>query len=175
MNGIIVSNKIYEYIYIFSSKREFSLLRPKPYERNGSEDYYKINQTLREKEIETKIKEFKEQNYALEDLIRIAVKQKKDMVGEVLARFYCEGVYDSKTFNLLLRLDEEGKYVYDYVACLYRQGSINLSEIVELVKKSCDNKNLLINLISLETIEDERKALLVKRVKKLKEIIGTKY
>ena len=33
-------------IYIFSSKREFPLLRPKPYERNGSEDYYKINQTL---------------------------------------------------------------------------------------------------------------------------------
>lgn len=168
MNGIIVSNKIYEYIYIFSSKREFSLLRPKPYERNGSEDYYKINQTLREKEIETKIKEFKEQNYALEDLIRIAVKQKKDMVGEVLARFYCEGVYDSKTFNLLLRLDEEGKYVYDYVACLYRQGSINLSEIVELVKKSCDNKNLLINLISLETIEDERKALISKESEEIK-------
>lgn len=156
------------YIYIFSSKREFSLLRPKPYERNGSEDYYKINQTLREKEIETKIKEFKEQNYALEDLIRIAVKQKKDMVGEVLARFYCEGVYDSKTFNLLLRLDEEGKYVYDYVACLYRQGSINLSEIVELVKKSCDNKNLLINLISLETIEDERKALISKESEEIK-------
>ena len=80
------------------------------------------------------------------------------MLGEVLAQFYCNGVFDEKTFYALMENDTEGKYVYDYISFLYRRGSVDLKKIIERLKVISNNKNLLMNLISLESIEDYKEA-----------------
>lgn len=160
MNEIIVDEKIYDYLYIFSHAYDFPLLNPIPYSREESTEIHDKNHILREKEINTRFKEFNEKGYSIDRLIQLAVKEEYDIVGEVLAQFYCDGIFDEKVFYSLMKNDIEGKYVYDYVRFLHRKGTIDLSSIIGKVKSLSDNKNLLTNLISLEVIEDCDNALI---------------
>lgn len=113
MNEIVLSDKVYEYLYIFSPVYEFPLLHPVPFSREECKDLREKNHILREEEIKTRFKEFKEKKYSLEKLIKLAVKEEHSILGEVLAQFYCDGLFDEKLFILLMELDEEGKDVYD--------------------------------------------------------------
>ena len=60
MNEIIVDEKIYDYLYIFSYKHDFPLLNPIPYSREKSAEIHDKNYILREEEIGARIKEFNE-------------------------------------------------------------------------------------------------------------------
>ena len=168
MNKIVVGEKIYDYLYIFSHVYAFPLLNPIPYSKEENTEIHDQNYILREEEINARIKKFKEKGYSIDRLIQLAVKKKYDVVGEVLAQFYCDGVFDEKVFCSLMENDKEGKYVYDYVSYLYREGIIDLSEVIEKVKSISDNKNLLTNLISLEFVEDYENALIVKENEDIK-------
>lgn len=170
MNEIIVDEKIYDYLYIFSYKHDFPLLNPIPYSREKSAEIHDKNYILREEEIGARIKEFNEKGYSIDRLIQLAVREKYDMVGEVLAQFYCDGLFDEKVFCSLMKNDEEGKYVYDYIGYLYRNGIIDLKEVIEKVKKLSDNKNLLTNLLSLEFIIDCKNALIANEDEDIKKM-----
>lgn len=67
-----------------------------------------------------------------------------------------------------MRKDKEGKHVFDYVRYLHRYGSVDLKDVIEMVKRISDNKNLLVNLISLEFIEDDVNALIAKEDEEIK-------
>lgn len=125
------------------------------------------NQRLREEEIRVGFKEFKENKYSLDKLIELAV-QEDNILGEVLAQFYSDGMFDEEVFHLLMRKDKEGKHVFDYVRYLHRYGSVDLKDVIEMVKRISDNKNLLVNLISLEFIEDDVNALIAKEDEEIK-------
>ena len=62
MDEIVLSEKIYDYLYLFSSVYEFPLLHPVPFCREESKDSREKNHILREEEIKTRFKEFKEKN-----------------------------------------------------------------------------------------------------------------
>ena len=170
MNAIIVDEKIYDCLYVFSNIYDFPLLHPIPYSKEENTEIHNQNYILREEEINARIKKFKEKGYSIDRLIQLAVKEKYDVVGEVLAQFYCDGLFDEKVFCSLMENDKEGKYVYDYVSYLYRKGIIDLSEVIEKVKSISDNKNLLANLISLEFVEDYENALIVKENEDIKKM-----
>jgi hypothetical protein len=170
MDEIVLSEKIYDYLYIFSSVYEFPLLHPVPFCREESKDSREKNHILREEEIKTRFKEFKEKEYSLEKLIELAVKEEHSILGEVLAQFYCDGLFDEKIFNLLMERDEEGKCVYDYVRYLHRNGTVDLNKVIGMVKNLSDNNNLLVNLISLEFIEDDENALISKEGEDIKKM-----
>ena len=146
------------------------MLNPIPYSKEENTEIHNQNYILREEEINARIKKFKEKGYSIDRLIQLAVKEKYDVVGEVLAQFYCDGLFDEKVFCSLMENDKEGKYVYDYVSYLYREGIIDLSEVIEKVKSISDNKNLLTNLISLEFVEDYENALIVKENEDIKKM-----
>ena len=170
LNDIVLSEKIYDYIYIFSALYDFPLLRPIPFSQEERKNAREKNEILREEEIRTKITEFKRNNYSLEKLVGVALKEQCDMVGEVLAQFYCEGMFDEKILKLLIGKDEEGKSVYDYVRFLNRNGTIELDEVIKSIKDLSENKNLLVSLISLEMIEDNEKAIISQESEEIKEI-----
>lgn len=158
------------YLYIFSHVYDFPLLNPIPYSKEENTEIHNQNYILREEEINERIKKFKEKGYSIDRLIQLAVKEKYDVVGEVLAQFYCDGLFDEKVFCSLMENDKEGKYVYDYVSYLYRKGIVDLSEVIEKVKSISDNKNLLTNLISLELVENYENALIVKENEDIKKM-----
>ena len=170
MNEIIVDEEIYDYLYVFSHAYEFPLLNPIPYSREKNTVIHDKNHILREDEIGKKIKEFNEKGYSIDRLIQLAVREKYETVGEVLAQFYGDGLFDEKVFCSLMKNDEEGKYVYDYIRYLHRKGTIDLKEVIEKVKKLSDNKNLLTNLLSLELIENCENALIVKEDEDIKKM-----
>lgn len=162
-----ISDKIYEYMYLFSPEFEFPLLHPVSYSREKHNESADQNQRLREEEIRVGFKEFKENKYSLDKLIELAV-QEENILGEVLAQFYSDGMFDEEVFHLLMRKDKEGKHVFDYVRYLHRYGSVDLKDVIEMVKRISDNKNLLVNLISLEFIEDDVNALIAKEDEEIK-------
>lgn len=167
MNEIVFSDKIYEYMYLFSPEFEFPLLHPVSYSREKHNESADQNQRLREEEIRVGFKEFKENKYSLDKLIELAV-QEDNILGEVLAQFYSDGMFDEEVFHLLMRKDKERKHVFDYVRYLHRYGSVDLKDVIEMVKRISDNKNLLVNLISLEFIEDDVNALIAKEDEEIK-------
>ncbi len=170
MNAIDMDEKIYDYVYIFSPKYNFPLLNPVPYSREESTEIRNKNHVLREEEINARIKEFKEIGYSINGLIQLAVTGKYELVGEVLAQFYCAGIFDEKVFFSLMNNDEEGKYVYGYVSYLHRKGTVDLGSVIEKVKSISDNKNLLTNIISLEIIEDSEKSFIANENEDIKEM-----
>ena len=170
MNAIIVDEKIYDCLYVFSNIYDFPLLHPIPYSKEKSIEIYDKNNILRDEEIGARMKEINEKGYSIDRLIQLAVNEKYDMVGEVLAQFYCDGLFDEKVFYSLMKNDEEGKCVYDYISYLYRKGTIDLKEVIEKVKKISNNKNLLTNLISLELIVDCESAIIVNEDEDIKKM-----
>ena len=170
MDRIIVSEKIYDYLYVFSPGHEFPLLHPIPFSREENKNAHERNYILREKEIKARFKEFNKKEYSIDKLIQLAVNEKCEMLGEVLAQFYCNGVFDEKTFYALMENDTEGKYVYDYISFLYRRGSVDLKKIIERLKVISNNKNLLMNLISLESIEDYKEASIAMESEEIKKM-----
>ena len=105
MNKIVVGEKIYDYLYIFSHVYDFPLLNPIPYSKEENTEIHNQNYILREEEINARIKKFKEKGYSIDILIQLAVKEKYDVVGEVLAQFYCDGLFDEKVFFLHSQLN----------------------------------------------------------------------
>lgn len=155
LEEIVLSDKVYEFIYLFSSEYGFPLLHPVPFSQEDKADSREKNRTYRENEIKMRMEEFKEKEYSLDKLIELAVREEHSTVGEVLAQFYCDGIFDKEIFMLLIEKDEDGENVYNYVRYLHRNGSVDLNEVIEGVKSNSDNKNLLVNIIALEYIEDE--------------------
>ena len=135
MDEIVFLDKIYEYLYLFSPEFEFPLLHPVPYSREEHDESTDQNLRLREEEIRAGFKEFKENKYSLDKLIELAV-QEDNILGEVLAQFYSDGMFDEEVFHLLMKKDKEGKHVFDYVKYLYRYGSIDLRGVIRNVKKA---------------------------------------
>lgn len=170
MNEIVLSDKIYEYLYIFSPVYEFPLLHPIPFRREEEKESRNKNHVLREEEIKTRLKEFNEKEYSVEKLIKFAVQEEHSILGEALAQFYCGGLFDKKIFRLLIERDEKGNHVYGYVNYLHRNGLVDLNEVIGIVKKISNNKNILTNLISLECIEDDENALITKEDEEIKKM-----
>lgn len=156
---IVLDDKTYDFLYLFTSEYKFPLLNPVSYQRE--ENHYRDeNKELRDKEIETQFQIFKGNKYSLETLIKLAVKDDNCIMGEVLAQYYCKDIFDKEVFKLLLENDSKGKHVYDYVRRLYREGNIDLKEIIETIKSQCPNDILIANIIGLEVITNQNDAII---------------
>lgn len=161
LETITLREPVYEYLYLFSPIYEFSLLNPIAFNRErDSKDKRTDNALLRESEIKSKLKIFQEKNYCLETLMDLAIENEKSILGIVLAQFYCEEAYDEEVFKLLLIKDKEGKQAYDYARTLIYKQAVDLQEIVTMAKKFADNKNLIVSLISLQIIDDNKDAII---------------
>lgn len=69
------------------------------------------------------------------------VEKSCGVIGQVIAQFYCDGLFDENIFELLIGR-EAGKYAYDYVSILHFRGAIDLNMVIKKTKSLSDNKNL---------------------------------
>jgi len=159
LEKIILEDKTYEFLYLFTSEYDFPLLNPIPYQQEKSHSRDE-NKLLRDKEIETQIQLFKECKYSLARLIQLAVKDENCVLGEVLAEYYCKNVFDKDVFELLLENDCNGMHVYNYVRRLYYKDKVDLREILKIIKEKTCNITLVANVISLQAIVCQTDALI---------------
>ena len=82
------------------------------------------------------------------------------LIGEVLAEFYCNGVYNKKVMELLLQMDRERRQIYEFIKFFICKGDVSLSDILEQVKSKNVDENLILNLIFLQNIEDSNTAII---------------
>ncbi len=161
LDKIETEDPVYEYLYLFSNEYGFPLLSPVPYNReDDTKESRTKNKILRETEIISKIKTFKDENYSLEKLVDIVLQYNKKNLGSILAQFYCDGVYDEKIFEMLLRKDKEGESAYDFARTLFYKQTVDLKELLTKVKQSTSNENLIVNLIGLQLIDDYKNAII---------------
>ena len=166
MKKIELNNMVFDYLYIFSPSYEFPLLHPIPYTHDESSDVHEENNIKREEEIKSKLEEFNRNGYSIEELIQLSVNKKQCRLGEIFAKFYNEGRFDEKIFNLLLKYDEEGRCVFDYIKYLYE--TVDLNKILKRIKSLSNNTNLLVNIISLEKVENIENAWIFKEDEDIK-------
>lgn len=166
INKIKLTNKIYDYLYIFSPSYEFPLMHPTPYSQDKSLDTHKENDLKKELEIKAKLNEFHRNGYSIEELIRLSLSVGQNKLGEIFAKFYNKGRFDEEIFNLLLKYDVEGRCVFDYIKYLYE--SVDFNKILEKIKSLSNNTNLLVNVISLEKIENIKNAWIFKEDEDIK-------
>ena len=158
LNDITFEKPEYDYLYLFSNEYEFPLLNPIQYCRE--ENSRTKNGMLRQEEIKQRMEDFKEKNYSLETLIDLAVNNKNNILGDVLAEFYCNEIFDETVFIMLLKKDPEGRHAYNYVRTLAWKKAINLERILCITKEFTKNLQLIANLISLQIIVDNKEAII---------------
>lgn len=161
LNAISVENKVYDFLYLFTQSYDFPLLNPVPFH---SEEKLSLsreeNKVLREKEILSQFKIFKEMGYSIDELIDLASTDDKYCVGEVLAEFYSGNVFDGRIYKKLLENASTLTQAYNYARTIYRSGSISVAEILKTTKEITLNAKYIAWIISLELITDYKTALI---------------
>lgn len=166
---ISVENKVYDFLYLFTQSYDFPLLNPVPFHNEEkSSSIREGNEDLREKEILFQFKIFKENGYSIDELIKLAVTNDKYCVGEVLAEFYCEKVFDEKIYRKLLESESTIKQAYEYARTLVSSGSIDVKTILKTTKEITQNATFTAWIISMERIADEKTALIGKESEEVK-------
>ena len=158
---ISVENKIYDFLYLFTQSYDFPLLNPIPFHREEkSSSSREENKVLREKEILSQFKIFKENGYSIDEFIELAATNDKYSIGEVLAEFYCEKVFDEKIYRKLLESESTIKQASEYARALVYSESISVNSILKTTKEITQNARFIAWIISLELIKDYKTALI---------------
>ena len=161
LNSISVDNKVFDFLYLFAQSYEFPLLNPVPFHHEEKlQSSRDENNVLREKEILSQFKLFKENNYSIDELIELASANDKYSLGEVLAEFYCENIFNEQIYEKLLENDFALTQAYEYARTIYRSCGISMHEILKITKEITQNAKFIAWIISLEPIASEKTALI---------------
>ena len=160
-NTISVENKVYDFLYLFTPSYDFPLLNPVPFHcEEESSSSREENEVQREREILSLFKTFKENGYSIDELIELAAINDKYSVGEVLAEFYCENIFDKNIYVKLFESDASLKQAYEYARTLHRTGNVSVNAILKTTKEITKNSNFIAYIISLEPISNDKTALI---------------
>lgn len=160
MSQITTIELEYEYLYLFNSTYDFPLLNPIPYDRENLEvKAREKNVELEEVEIENGIKDFKEKGLSLKKILELCLNCERTTIGKYIAQYYDNNQFRKQTLEMITDIDFNGEIIFDYVQYFVRNGKKVIKEAVEIVRKK-GNQNLLVNLLSLETITDGETALI---------------
>lgn len=161
MYQIKTVNPLYEYLYLFSYSYDFPLLNPVPYEKeNVDSSKREQNENLMEIEIEEGIKDFKNKNLSLKELLKLTLQYETPTIGKYIAKYYDKGEFNKDTIELILSIRSEGNVVYDYVRYFFLEGENVVKDSLEIVKRLGGNQNLIVNLLLLEPIADKENSLI---------------
>lgn len=149
MNRIQMNNPIYDYQYLFVARYNFPLLNPVPHNEDSA---HERNEEAMEVEISDGLKEIKKCRYSIKKLSEICAVQDNGTLGIYLAKYYCNGNFDSDIMATLLEAQQNGRMAVDYVQYLYRQNETILERAINIAKDVGCSDDVLVNLYSLERL-----------------------
>lgn len=171
MNKIHAANPVYEYLYLFSPTYEFPLIHPIPYNREDiKNDGREENDLLKEKEIENGIKEFKERKLPLAELLSLCSKKENSTIGMYIAKYYDNRIFDEKIVKMMLDLNVTDHMIINYVWYFLQQNEPVLERTVNLVKMKENKDNLVVSLLSMEVLSDDKVPMIANETEKIKKI-----
>lgn len=171
MNQIQMDDSIYDYIYLFGPKYDFPLAHPIPYDKEGSNHgNIEQNDLLREVEIEKGIMEFEKRELSIERLLVLCSKKDGSTIGTYIAKYYKSRVFNENILEMMLDFNLRNQIIIDYVWCFVRENDSILSSAIDLVKKSGNKEDLLVSLLSMEMISDEKLPLIEYETEEIKKI-----
>ena len=174
MNAITTCDPVYEYIYLFYSQYDFPLLNPVPYEQESFSENNEKNQQLMNEEITEKLKDFREKKHSLEKLVKLVLMNENNNLGEVLAKYYCEGSFDTSVLELLAKEDNNGNQVLNYIRVMVANKAVGISEILSTIKRLTENDELLCDIISMQPIENRDQAIIFHEKDSIKKIFWSR-
>ena len=171
MNEIRTDNPVYEYLYLFTAKYDFPLLHPIPFERETQNlNIQEKNRALIENEIEEGIVRFQNEELSLRELLELSNKDEGSLVGECIAKYYGDRIYNKDIIYLMLEINSDGEMVYDYVHFFALQDEEVIKQTIEIVKEKVKNDNLVVELLSLAPITLKENSLISREEKCIKKL-----
>ncbi len=181
LNNIQFNDKIYNYLYFFTSKYRMNILHPIPYrEEKKLGDYKNGNEKLITELLIDKFKQYKKKDLSLEKLIILAQKNQYSelrTLGLNIAKYFDNNKYNKNTLNIICKNDKDSTILYWYIREIYQSNNCDrelLIEIINCIRNSITTQNL-VDILLIEKIEDYEIALINKENDNIKELYWNKF
>lgn len=166
MSQIHMEDSIYDYLYLFGHIYDLPLVHPIPYDKE--EGNIEQNDLLREAEIEEGVKEFEERELSIERLLLLCSKKDDSTIGTYIAKYYQSRVFNENILEMMLNLNVKDKIIVDYVWYFVKENKSILSNAIELLKRKEKKEDLLVSLLSMEILSDEKLPLIEYEAEEIK-------
>ncbi len=167
-NNIELTNKTYEYLYLFSNKLRFPILHPISYENSNYNGIIKQNEKLTEIEIKEGINQFKNNELSLFELVTLLNEFEFKNIGDIIAEYYDE-TFSMKTLKLLIDIDEEEAFCYIRYYILRLDDDKDIWAAISWIKENA-NKNLYVGIIRLLPINNMENSVIGTETDDIKEV-----
>lgn len=171
MNQIHTADPVYEYLYLFESTYDFPLIHPIPFDKEeNSHEYRNQNKLLQEMEIENGIKEFVEKKLSLKQLLILCSNKEQSTIGLCIAKYYGDKTFDESIMSLMVNYNVKDSAIADYVWYFQKQNEPILERAIQIAMLKENNENLVVSLLSMELLSDEKEPLIANQVEEIKKI-----
>ncbi len=154
-DSINVTDKTYEYLYLFRPIHDFPLLHPVPYSpEDNASGGFDLEEKQVDKEITSKVEEFTKNQMSLCHLIEIAsVTPGRERLGYVLAHYFDKESYNEIAFECLVKsLSSKPYQIGRYVRVVAKDNLSVLRIILEKTKVLTDDPTLISEVISCQLV-----------------------
>lgn len=162
LSGLKTKEVEYEYTYLCFHNYNFPILHPIPYDKEDNQSVHIQNDEIRENEIKSGLCEFQERKLSVERLIQIVLSNTnttESTLGEILAKYYNNGRFDDRIFQLLLKHDIKGYQLYRYVREQLNTGGTDVLSVYKRAKELDINEDQLVYILSLQIFGNEEHTL----------------
>ena len=121
----------YDYAHLFDGEIAVLLLHPVPFDTEGEREK---NKEKAETWIKKQLLEFQEKKLDLKKLAEICSHDPGSSLGTYLAKYWKQGNYQEKVFQMLLRAQPGGKMAVDYYRSMEPSQTPDFTRILDLMK-----------------------------------------
>ncbi len=147
INEIHAQQPEYEYKYLFQRTFDFPLLHPVFYDED---DWNTRNQEKVEELIQKGLAEFHDKGYRLDLLVKICANENDNSLGESLAKYWNQGIWDEETFHILLGAPDSGNMAVEYMGNVIRANVELYPDIISKVQKWGYKDDILVKIYRTE-------------------------
>jgi len=174
LSSITFEDEVYEYLYLFKDKYNMPILHPIPFNKGDSAGKDE-NILLREKEVVEGLTRFKHNNLDLIRLIELVDLENYRNLGEYIAKYYSNGIFDSEFYAKLIGISNIEKIILSYIYWIYKSGDKSVIKKAKLFSKGYNNKDdLYVGILGIEDLNYENHPEIIEEEPHIKQLYWSK-
>lgn len=167
LNKVSISIPEYEYVYLFNSNRNEILLNPVPYDEDGKMDE---NNIKTRETIKAKIAEFKGKGLDLSVLAYACSLCDTSKLGEYLALYDDEKVFNQSIFEILYNAQESKVLALDYCQWMYSKDKDVFDKVIKNKDELKFDDRVTVRLYQIQALNSEDLPLVDSAEERIKEL-----